>query len=162
VAILTTSPWISSRVHGRPGLRCSLVHELEHVRRGENCQIEPASWTHYTFCGKGQIIGEGISVGILAGMLSKELERTVLDQTGLKGPITSRFSGRPIKARLHTWVRFKWPVDGEPGTDSLPPPGSSGPSIFTAIQEQLGLRLESQKEQWEVFVIDHVERPLAN
>jgi uncharacterized protein (TIGR03435 family) len=39
---------------------------------------------------------------------------------------------------------------------------SSGPSIFTVIQEQLGLKLESHKAPVEVLVIDHVEAPSAN
>jgi len=40
--------------------------------------------------------------------------------------------------------------------------GASAPSIFTAVQEQLGLKLESQREPRDVLVIDHVERPTAN
>jgi uncharacterized protein (TIGR03435 family) len=39
---------------------------------------------------------------------------------------------------------------------------ASAPSLFTAIQEQLGLRLEARKEKTEVLVIDHVEKPDAN
>ena len=49
-----------------------------------------------------------------------------------------------------------------PGSPLQPPPDPSGPSIFIAIQEQLGLRLESQKEPVEVLVIDHVEKPSQN
>jgi uncharacterized protein (TIGR03435 family) len=41
-------------------------------------------------------------------------------------------------------------------------PDSSAPSIFTVIQEQLGLKLESHKAPVEVLVIDHVEAPSAN
>jgi uncharacterized protein (TIGR03435 family) len=47
-----------------------------------------------------------------------------------------------------------------------PPPGAapldSSPSILTAIQQQLGLRLESAKGTVEVMIVDHVERPSAN
>jgi hypothetical protein len=42
---------------------------------------------------------------------------------------------------------------------SAPEPGSSGPSVFTAVQEQLGLKLDSPKAPADVLVIDHVERP---
>ena len=43
-----------------------------------------------------------------------------------------------------------------------PAPGAAGPSFFTAIQEQLGLKLEPQTGPTEVLVIDHVEMPSEN
>lgn len=52
-------------------------------------------------------------------------------------------------------------VGGPPG-DAAPPAGASGPSIFTALQEQLGLKLESQKGPVDTTVIDRVERPSEN
>jgi uncharacterized protein (TIGR03435 family) len=48
------------------------------------------------------------------------------------------------------------------GKDAPPPPDPNGPSIFTALQEQLGLKLESQKGPVEILVIVHVEKPSEN
>jgi len=72
----------------------------------------------------------------------------VIDRTGLTGTFD---------------VHLKWAADpstgaGGPGTADDP----TGPSIFTALQEQLGLKLESAKGPVEVLVIDHVEKPSAN
>ena len=57
---------------------------------------------------------------------------------------------------------FKGAGDDQQGTGSATPLESSGPSFFTALQEQLGLKLESQKGSGQVLVIDHVEKPSEN
>jgi bla regulator protein blaR1 len=51
---------------------------------------------------------------------------------------------------------------GSPGADAPPPPDTSGPDIFTAVQEQLGLKLESEKGPVDVIVIDHIDKPSEN
>jgi uncharacterized protein (TIGR03435 family) len=53
----------------------------------------------------------------------------------------------------------KYDFDLTWAADDLP---DSGPSIFTALQEQLGLRLETAKAPVDVVVIDHLERPSEN
>jgi uncharacterized protein (TIGR03435 family) len=76
------------------------------------------------------------------GPLSTRLDRPVIDKTGLTG-------------RFDFQVKF-WP------DDATPAPESAAPSIFTALQQQLGLKLESTRGTMRVLVIDHVERPSAN
>jgi uncharacterized protein (TIGR03435 family) len=55
---------------------------------------------------------------------------------------------------------------GDPGAGALSkdaaPPDATGPTIFTALQEQLGLKLESQKGPVDTIVIEHVEKPSQN
>jgi uncharacterized protein (TIGR03435 family) len=82
------------------------------------------------------------NMGDLALMLFS-LERPVVDQTGLKG----RYD-----------FQLRYTVDELRAT----PEGNAAPDAFTAIQEQLGLRLEPVKAPVEVLVIDKVERPSAN
>ena len=113
--------------------------------------------TGMTF-GRGLLKGEGVPIALLVRHLSQQrLGRPVLDKSGLTGKYDFTLQWTPEENRA---PMFKGTRDGGQGPDS--PPDSSGPSIFTAIQEQLGLRLESQKGPVEVLVIDHVERPSEN
>lgn len=109
--------------------------------------------------GRGQLTGQAIPLASLATMLSQQLGRTVVDKTGLKGNYDFTLQWTPDQSQP---AMLMGPEGGKPGTDNAPPPESSGPSIFTAIQEQLGLKLESQKGPVEFLVIDHVEKPSEN
>jgi bla regulator protein BlaR1 len=103
--------------------------------------------------GGGQITGQGVPLADLVKQLSQQLKRTVQDKTGLMGKYDFTLRWTPDESQ------------GPPGPariDNTPPPGDSGPSIFTAIQEQLGLKLESQTGPVEILVIDHVEKPSEN
>jgi uncharacterized protein (TIGR03435 family) len=97
--------------------------------------------------------GGKASMAEFVRMLSLVMGRTVVDKTG----VTDLFD-----------VRLAFLPDGSTPAVPPPPPGalasldSQYPSIFTALQEQLGLRLESTKGPVDVLVIDHVERPSAN
>ena len=91
----------------------------------------------------------GMSVAQLTPMLSQFTQRIVVDRTGLTGSfdIDSDVYARAAAARP--------PSAGAPPLTIDP----NGPSLFTALQEQLGLKLESERAPVEVLVIDHVERP---
>jgi uncharacterized protein (TIGR03435 family) len=83
----------------------------------------------------------------------------------------SNFSDRPLMDRTGYTPAFnatvEWYVEPirSPGSNDSPPLSSAappGPSFLTAVQEQLGLKLEATKGPIEVLVVDHVERPSAN
>jgi uncharacterized protein (TIGR03435 family) len=107
----------------------------------------------------GQLTGQGVSMAELIMILSQQLERIVLDQTGLKGNYDFTLQWSPDQTSS---AIVQGPEGGKPVVDNTPPPESSGPSIFTAIQEQLGLKLESTKGPVDVLVIEHIERPSEN
>jgi uncharacterized protein (TIGR03435 family) len=81
-----------------------------------------------------------------------------LDRTGLTGTYDFKLQWTPDESQPFRGI------DGNPVLvpQDVHPPDSSGPSIFTAIQEQLGLKLESQKGPAKILVVDHVEKPSEN
>lgn len=83
-----------------------------------------------------KVTGSGITMETFARNLSGAAGRYVVDKTGLAGPYDLELAFTP-----------------EQSADT------TGPSLFTAMQEQLGLRLDSQRAPIEVLVIDRVERP---
>ena len=104
--------------------------------------------------GPGQFVGQGVSMQSLALMLTRiQLGREVVDRTGLTGryDFTLRFAPTEAMRPVINGVMQGAPADQ-----------SGDPEIFTAVQEQLGLRLEPAKGSVEGLVIDHVERPAAN
>jgi uncharacterized protein (TIGR03435 family) len=90
----------------------------------------------------------------LVHMLARTLGNPVIDKTGLTGKYDLRLQFAPDDN-----VRASMPP---PAMGGAPPPETDGPSIFTALQEQLGLKLVAQKQPVDVIVIDHMERPTAN
>jgi uncharacterized protein (TIGR03435 family) len=112
--------------------------------------------------GRGNIEGQGSSIENLTHVLSDQLGRTIVDKTGLNGTYDYTLNWTPDDAPPLGGGPGGGAGSGPPGADNAPPPDAGGPSLFTAIQEQLGLKLESQKGPVDVVVIDHVEAPSAN
>jgi uncharacterized protein (TIGR03435 family) len=117
--------------------------------------------------GRGEVTGQGVGLSFLASMLSQQLGRTVLDKTRLKGNYDFTLKWTPEQGEgMMMGGPVGGPPPGGPGggppSNGEPAPDASGPSIFTALQEQLGLKLEAIKAPAEVLVIGHVERPSEN
>jgi uncharacterized protein (TIGR03435 family) len=101
----------------------------------------------------------GMSLAELAEKLSYIRGRKVLDQTGLKGEYDIALKWTPDQSPAGI---VQVPDGAKLGTEAVISAESSGSSLFTAIQEQLGLKLESTKGPVDVLVIDHIERPSEN
>jgi uncharacterized protein (TIGR03435 family) len=107
----------------------------------------------------GQLEGQGVPLSFLAEYLSRQLSRIVVDDTGLAGIYDFTLMWAPDE-RLSQM--FKNAGAENEGAGNALPSGASGPSVFTAIQEQLGLKLKSKKAPVDVLVIDDVEKPSEN
>lgn len=86
-------------------------------------------------------------------MQSTALDRPVIDHTGITGRYDFTLNWTPDE--------FQFPDLKVPGAPPIPS-NTDGPDLFTAIQQQLGLKLESTKEPADVIVVDHVEKPSEN
>lgn len=93
----------------------------------------------------GSITHNQCAMQMLALLLSRQLGELVLDETGLQGVYELKLEWTPEVSR------------------SNPEPAEHGPSIYTAVQEQLGLKLEARKDAVDVLVIDHADQvPVEN
>ena len=93
---------------------------------------------------RGRLVSQWMPMSRFAMLLSRQMRQAVIDKTGLSGPYDMDLS---------------WTPDELNGFPSDP----AGPSIFTAIREQLGLKLESRKTPLDVMVIDRADKiPIPN
>ena len=123
--------------------------------------------------GRARLSGEHQTIQDLATRLTSQLGRPVTDVTGLKGKydITLTFSTEGLNGPMGpmgpgpTMVAVAPPGGGPPGGGGaggpagvFVPEGEAPPDIFAALQQQLGLKLESRKGPVEMIVVDHVEK----
>jgi bla regulator protein BlaR1 len=107
-------------------------------------EVEPkggSTWNN----NRGTLAAKQISMEGLAAFLAGVTERPVKDMTGLKAVYE---------------LKLEWTPEN-PGGEPKPEP-SNAPSIFVALQEQLGLKLETTKAPIEMLVIDRAEKPTEN
>jgi uncharacterized protein (TIGR03435 family) len=108
------------------------------------------------FRGLGNLPARNATMEEFAGVMqSAVLDRPVVDQTGLKGRFDFQLLWTPDETQFA-------PLRGPGPLPAQPEAAETQPDLFTAIQQQLGLKLESTKALTDVLVIDKVERPSEN
>ena len=111
------------------------VYELVVGKNGSRLHEVEAGPQHSTG-GRGSLSAQKMSMSQLADSLSRTVSLPVLNMTGIKGVFD---------------IELKWAPDD--GRDN-----ANGPSIFTALQEHLGLKLEQRKGPMEIIVVDHAQK----
>jgi bla regulator protein BlaR1 len=125
--------------------------KLEEVK--VDCKVTSGCGDFDRIMPRGYLAGPMVSVADIASVLSHYIVgRPVYDKTGISGvyKITLQWTREGLK-----------PVEGG-GSNNEPQLDGNGPSLFTALQEQLGLKLEAQKGPVETVVIDHAEKASEN
>ena len=100
------------------------------------------------YWGIGTLKGESVPMTLLAQMLAARLHGPVEDKTGLPGVFNFTL----------TWTPDDVPSGPPSASGASIPDRREGPSVFSAVQEQLGLKLEARKIPTQILVVDHVEK----
>jgi uncharacterized protein (TIGR03435 family) len=99
------------------------------------------------FMGRGSYTGQQVTIGSLLNSIKGATGRPVLDKTGLTGKYD---------------ISLHWTPDPGPSSPDSAPPDDAGPTIFGALEDQLGLKLEPTKGTIPTLTIDHIEPPSEN
>jgi uncharacterized protein (TIGR03435 family) len=117
------------------------VYALVVAKNGPKIKAVEDNGDHNTNNEGGHMTGKGITMTRFAEFLSRQMDRPVVDLTEMQGVFNVTLDWTPEKA----------------GDDAV------GPTLLTALQQQLGLKLQPQKAPVEVIVVDHAERvPVEN
>jgi uncharacterized protein (TIGR03435 family) len=115
------------------------AYELVAAKNGPKLQAAPNDGNSHTNSSRGHMTAQHVSMAELADKLARLVDKAVVDSTQLMGVYD---------------FKLEWTPDSDDQkTDAAP-----GPSIFTALQEQLGLKLQPKKLPIEMLVVDHIER----
>lgn len=117
------------------------VYDLVIAKGGPKMKAAPADLHSGWSMGNGRFEGKSVPIDSLVYGLSNTVGRVVTNKTGLTG---------------NYGITLKWTPDGQQET------ADSGPSIFAALEEQLGLRLVAAKGPVDTIVVDHLEKPSPN
>lgn len=135
--------------------RAMIAARLEAAQRGGAPPLDPNGCVSVRI-NPGIASFRGALAAAIAGSLPPFVGRPVIDKTGLTGYFDYTLKWTPV-AGLENSLPFGVPLGGAP--DAPPPADPDAPNIFTALQEQLGLKLENARGPVEVVVIDRIEKP---
>jgi uncharacterized protein (TIGR03435 family) len=148
---------VMARSDGRIGRQITPAKIDCSAGRGRGAPPVPLKPGERPACGirflRGNISAGGVTMAQFANALSRIAGRIVVDRTGLSGGFD---------------LDLQWTPDGPTPAVApdprfpQPPVDPDGPSLFTAVPEQLGLKLEAQEGLVDVHVIDHAERPTTD
>ena len=145
----------------RKELKDAPVYALVQAKNGH--RMKPAAGPHGGLGSiPGQMTGEGAPMQALVHMLGVALGRPVVDETGLTGVYDFKLEWTPDAVSPGPNFKPGSPAAQKAEEAGIHLPDPNGPSIFNALQEQLGLRLESKKAPVETVVIERVGRPSGN
>ena len=120
-----------------PGEQLPVVTQAEGKDGFPTVSLRAAGLVIETKDGRARVTAKGVTIAKFADFLSGRLDRPVIDMTGL--------------AATYSFALYFTP-------EGLNPDNGSEPGIFTAVQEQLGLRLDARRGPVELLVIDHAEK----
>lgn len=120
-------------------------------------EAKGAADLHMSSGGAGHMNFEAAPMSTLAVTLTWMTGRPVLDQTGLLGNYDFSLNWSPDDGQMQTYRG-----GGGGAADGTAAADPAAPSLFTAVEEQLGLRLESTRGPVHVFAVDHAEKPSEN
>jgi uncharacterized protein (TIGR03435 family) len=134
------------------------VYALTVAKSGEKLTVttdKPSDPGNFMFGGLGKLTVTNSSMkDFCDGMQEAVMDKPVVDQTGLKGRYDFNLNWTPDETQFVAMgVRIPPPNQDDP---------NAPPSLYTALQEQVGLKMTATKAQAEVMDIDHLEKPSAN
>ena len=137
----------------RAETRESPIYALTVAKGGHKLTKAAGQRTSLNINGRQEIVAKAVGMKNFADSLSKMLGRVVRDETGLDGWFDFKTEFAPDMSIQ---------LAGPSGPDAVPPADTGRPSIFTALNEQLGLRLESRRGPVSVIVVEKLEPPAEN
>jgi uncharacterized protein (TIGR03435 family) len=145
------------------------VYELVVSKNGPKLKSVDTDCAASTFACHGfsgnprRLTGAAVDMSDLALILTNYSDRLVVNKTGIAGLFDISLNWNPFAGSIKpASADDAAPASGGAGREGNSPELASLPSVFEAIEQQAGLKLQAQKGPVEVYVIDHVERPTEN